>query len=38
MAYPARIEPQTAEPIALLCIPANDTEKAEVSNPDFSRL
>jgi hypothetical protein len=38
MAYLAKIEPQTAEPIALLGIPANDTEKAEVSNPDFSRL
>jgi len=33
MAYLARIEPQTAEPIALMGVPANDTAK-----PDFSRL
>jgi hypothetical protein len=33
MAYPARIEPQTAEPIALTAVPANDTAAA-----DFSRL
>ena len=33
MAYLARIEPQTAEPIALTGVPANDTAK-----PDFSRL
>lgn len=33
MAYLARIEPQTAEPIALADVPANDTAKA-----DFSRL
>ena len=43
MAYLAKIEPQTAEPIALLGIPANDTEKhdftgPEVTQPDFSRL
>ncbi len=33
MAYLAKIEPQTAAPIALPGIPANDTAK-----PDFSRL
>lgn len=33
MAHLARIEPQTAEPIAPTGMPANDTEK-----PDFSRL
>ena len=33
MAYLARIEPQTAEPIALTGVPAND-----ISKPDFSRL
>lgn len=33
MAYLAKIEPQTAAPIALLGIPANDTAK-----PDFSPL
>ena len=33
MAYLARIEPQTAEPIALMGVPANDTAR-----PDFSRL
>lgn len=33
MAYLARIEPQYAEPIALVGVPANDTAK-----PDFSRL
>jgi hypothetical protein len=33
MAYLARIEPQTAEPIALKGVAANDTAR-----PDFSRL
>jgi len=33
MAYAARIERQTAEPIALTIVPANDTAR-----PDFSRL
>jgi hypothetical protein len=33
MAYLARIEPQNAEPIALMGVPANDTAR-----PDFSRL
>jgi hypothetical protein len=33
MAYLARIEPQTAEPIALTGVPAND-----IGKPDFSRL
>lgn len=33
MAYLARIEPQTAEPIALMGVPAND-----IGKPDFSRL
>ena len=33
MAYLARIEPQTAEPIALTGVPAND-----IAKPDFSRL
>lgn len=33
MAYLAKIEPRTAEPIALTGVPANDTGK-----PDFSRL
>jgi hypothetical protein len=33
MAYLARIEPQNAEPTALMGVPANDTAK-----PDFSRL
>ncbi|MDP9423656.1 MAG: hypothetical protein M3Q19_12645 [Pseudomonadota bacterium] len=33
MAYLAKIEPQTAAPIALMGIPANDTAK-----PDFSKL
>ena len=33
MAHLARIEPQTAEPIALMGVPANDTAR-----PDFSRL
>jgi hypothetical protein len=33
MAYLARIEPQAAEPIAPMGVPANDTAK-----PDFSRL
>ena len=33
MAYLARIEPRTAEPIALTGVPANDAAK-----PDFSRL
>jgi hypothetical protein len=33
MAYLARIEPQTAEPIALMGVPAND-----IARPDFSRL
>ena len=33
MAYLARIEPQTAEPIALRGVPANDTGR-----PEFTRL
>lgn len=33
MAYLAKIEPQTAAPIALMGVPANDTDK-----PDFSPL
>jgi hypothetical protein len=33
MAYLARIEPQTAEPITLTGVPAND-----IGKPDFSRL
>ena len=33
MAYLAKIEPQTAEPIALTGVPANDTDK-----PDFTPL
>jgi hypothetical protein len=33
MAYLARIEPQTAEPIVLMGTPAND-----IAKPDFSRL
>ena len=33
MAYPARVQPQNAEPIARMSVPANDTGK-----PDFSSL
>lgn len=36
MAYLARIEPQTAEPIALPAIPANDTEKADFTPLEWS--
>jgi hypothetical protein len=36
MAYLAKIEPQNAEPIALLGIPANDTAKPEFSALEWS--
>ena len=36
MAYLARIEPQTAEPIALRGVPANDTAKAAFSRLEWS--
>ena len=36
MAYLAKIEPQTAAPIALLGIPANDTAKPEFSPLEWS--
>ena len=38
MAYLAKIEPQKAEPIALLGIPANDVVAVERAKPDFSAL
>ena len=36
MAYLARIEPQTAQPIALLGAPANDTAKADFTALEWS--
>ena len=36
MAYLARIEPQTAAPIALLGVPANDIDKPEFSPLEWS--
>lgn len=36
MAYPARIEPQAAEPIALTVVPANDTARVGFSRLEWS--
>ena len=36
MAYLARIEPQTAEPVARIAVPANDIAKADFSHLEWS--